>query len=155
MGNPFQDKFLKAGLVSKKQVSTAKKELRVSKKQQRNAKPATAPDELAIAQAAEKKRIKELNQQQNEEKQQRERQAQIKELIEKNRLAKDARGTPYNFVEGTKIKRIHVSEEIAEQLSRGQAAIVKLGDNYEVVPARVAHQIASRDRDRVLVLQTG
>lgn len=155
MGNPFQDKFLKAGLVNKKQVMEAKRELRVSNKQNRKNKTPEAPGEIDQEQAARKKRIKELNQQQNEERQQRERLAQVKELIEKNRLAKDERGEAYNFVDGNKIKRIYVSDEIADQLSRGQAAIVKLGTGYEVVPVRVARQISSRDKDAVLVLHEG
>lgn len=155
MGNPFQDKFLKAGLASKKQVTEAKREIRTANKQKRVGKSAGLPDNLLQQQAAEKKRIMALNRQKNEEQQERERKAQVKDLIEKNRLAKDERGEAYNFVEENKIKRIHVSEEIASQLSRGQAAIVRLGTSYEVVPARVARQISSRDKDTVVVLQEG
>jgi hypothetical protein len=155
MGNPFQDKFLKAGLASKKQVTEAKRELRVSKKQQRKSKTADPVARIDPEQAAQKQRVNALNQQHNEEQRQRERLAQVRELIEKNRLAKDARGEAYHFVDANKIKRIFVSEEIADQLSRGQAAIVKLGGGYEVVPAKVAHQIANRDQDTVLVLHEG
>ena len=155
MGNPFQDKFLKAGLASKKQVTNAKREIRAIKKQNRNSKPTAEPSEIAQQQAAEKKRITELNRQHNAEEQHRERLAQVKALIEKNRLPKDEHGEAYNFVEDNKIKRIYVSDEIAAQLSRGQVAIVKFGTSYEVVPVKVAQQISSRDKDTVLVLQDG
>ena len=102
-------------------------------------------------QAAQEMRNRELNLQRLEEARLREQKAQVKQLIETNRLAKDDRGEPYHFVEQNKIKRIFVSEEMTDQLSRGQLAIVKLGTSYEVVPAKVAHQIASRDQEAVVV----
>ncbi len=152
MANPFQDKFLKSGLVNKKQVKKSKHEQRISKKQACNSPAAEAADRLAMAQAAQKKRNQELNRQHNAEKQQRERLAQIKQLIEQNRLDKDERGEAYNFVDGKKIKRIYVADEIADQLSCGRAGIVKFAGSYEVVPAKVARQIGERDGDAVLVL---
>lgn len=153
MGNPFQDKFLKAGLTSKKQVANAKREIRAIEKENRKNKTPAEPDAFKQQQAAERKRIKELNRQQFEKEQLKEQLAQVRELIEKNRLAKDERGEAFNFVEGNKIKRIYVSEEIADQLSRGKAAIVRLDTSYEVVPVRVAHQISSRDVNSIIVLQ--
>lgn len=151
MGNPFQDQLLKAGLVNKKQVNKARHEQRVSQ-QQSSTPPAEALSKIKQAQAAQKKRDQELNRQHTAEKQQQERLAQVRQLIEQNRLAKDERGEAYNFVDGTKIKRILVSAEIVEQLSRGQAAIVKLAASYEVVPLKAARQIASRDQAAVVVL---
>lgn len=155
MGNPFQDQLLKAGLVNKKQVNKAKHENRVSKKQNKHSKDTETTSKIAQQVAAQKKRDQELNRQHAEEKLQRERLAQVKQLIEQNRLEKDDRGEAYNFVDGNKIKRIYVAAEIADQLSRGQAAIVKLGAGYEVVPVKVARQIASRDKDAVLILHEG
>lgn len=156
MGNPFQDKFLKAGLVNKNQVTKVKREQRIIAKQNKNVKHIEpGPGIIEQEQAARKLRIKELNRQQNEEKRQQELLAQARQLIENNRLPKDNRGEAYNFVEGTRIKRIYVSDEIADQISRGRAAIVKFGPGYEVVPARVAQQIANRVPDAVLVLLDG
>lgn len=152
MGNPFQDQLLKAGLVNKKQVNKAKQESRISKKQNKHSNTTDATSKIKQKLATEKKRNQELNRQLSEEKKQRELLAQVKQLIEQNRLDKDDRGEAYNFVDENKIKRIYVSDEIADQLSRGQAAIVKLGINYEVVPVKVARQIASRDKNTILVL---
>ena len=155
MGNPLQDQLIKAGLVNKKQVKKAKHEQRVGKKQNTHNKSTEVISKIKLEQAAQKKRNKELNRQHTEEKQQRERLAQVKQLIEQNRLKQDDRGEAYNFVDKKKIKRIYVSDEVVEQLSRGQVAIVKLGTSYEVVPVKVARQIASRDKDTVLVLHEG
>ncbi len=155
MGNPFQDQLLKAGLVNKKQVNKAKHENRVSKKQKKSGLDPDAKSKIAEEQATRKKRDKELNRQRAEEKLAQERLAQVKQLIEQNCLEKDERGEAYNFVEDNKIKRIYVSAEIAEQLSRGQAAIVRFGKGYEVVPAKVARQIASRDQGAVVAFYEG
>lgn len=152
MGNPFQDQLLKAGLVNEKQVNKAKHEKRISNKQKKHSNTTDTTSKIKQELAADKKRNQELNRQLNKEKQQRERLAQVKQLVEQNRLDKDDRGEAYNFVDENKIKRIYVSDEIADQLSRGQVAIVKLGINYEVVPVKVARQIASRDKKTVLVL---
>ncbi|MBU0485411.1 MAG: DUF2058 domain-containing protein [Proteobacteria bacterium] len=153
MGNPFQDKFLKAGLVNKKQVKKIAHEHRISKKQDKNSISTEATSKIEQEIAAQKERNKELNRQHNEEKQQRERLAQVRQMIEQNRLPKDERGEAYNFVEKNKIKKIYVPAEIADQLSYGQAAIVKFGTGYEVVPTKTARQISSRDPETVVVLQ--
>ena len=156
MGNPFLDQLLKAGLVSKKQAKKAKLEQhRSRKKQKKNNPEAISSNKAREEQAAQAKRNRELEKQRTEETRQRELRAQVKQLIEDNRLELDDRGEPYNFVEENKIKRIFVAGEMVEQLSRGQLAIVTLGGSYEVVPAKVARQIASRDRKSVLAFHEG
>jgi hypothetical protein len=107
-------------------------------------------------QLAAAERSRELNRQLVEEKRRHELQAQIKQLIETNRLKRDQRGCPYYFpVQGKKVDRIFVAEEMAEQLSLGLLAIVKSKDGVEVVPVKVARQIAERDPAVVLVLHDG
>lgn len=151
MANPLQEQLLKAGLASKKQAKKAEHEKRISRKQHNGNIPAVASNKVREEQAAQEMRNRELNLQRAEETRLREQKAQVKQLIETNRLPQDGRGEPYHFVEQNKIKRIFVSEEITDQLSRGQLAIVKLGTGYEVVPAKVARQIASRDKEAVIV----
>jgi uncharacterized protein YaiL (DUF2058 family) len=152
MGNPLRDQLLKAGLATKKQANRAEHEKRVSRQQNKGNDSTAVSDTVREQQAALAMRNRELNRQRIEEERLRERQAQVKQLIETNRLRKDDRGEPYHFVEQNKIKRIFVSEEMTDQLSRGELAIVKLGSSYEVVPAKVARQIASRDPEAVVVL---
>jgi uncharacterized protein YaiL (DUF2058 family) len=151
MGNPLQDQLLKAGLATKKQAKKAEHEKFLSRKQNKGSSPEVPGNKAREEQAAQEERNRELNRQRLEETRLREQKAQVKQLIETNRLAKDDRGEPYHFVEQNKIKRIFVSEEMIDELSRGELAIVKLGTSYEVVPAKVAHQIKSRDPEAVLV----
>ena len=158
MGNPFQDQLLKAGLVSKKQAKKANHEKYLSRKKNKGNKEnnsAAISNKASEEQAAQAKRNRELNLKHSEEKRQREQRAQIKQLIENNRQKLDDRGEPYYFTEQNTINRIFVSEDMAEQLSSGQLAIVKLGDNYEVIPAKVARQIASREKDVVVAFHEG
>ena len=77
--------------------------------------------------------------------------AQIKQLIELNRLPRDAEGLAYNFTDNNKVKRLYVSEAMRDQIAEGRLAIVKLGQQYEVVPAEVARKIQSRDAASVIV----
>ncbi len=158
MGNPFQDQLLKAGLVSKKQAKKANHEKYLSRKKNKGNKgnnQSAVSDKAREEQAAQAKRNRELNRQRSEEKRQREQKTQIKQLIENNRQKLDDRGEPYYFTEQNTINRIFVSEDMAEQLSCGQLAIVKLGNSYEVVPAKVASQIASRDNGAVVAFHEG
>ena len=151
MGNPLQEQLLKAGLASKKQAKKAEHEKRISRKQHDGNPPAATSNTAREEQTAKDLRNRELNRERLEETMLREQKAQVKQLIETNRIPQDGRGEPYHFAEQNKIKRIFVSEEMGDQLSRGQLAIVKLGAGYEVVPAKVARQIVSRDKEAVVV----
>ena len=158
MGNPFQDQLLKAGLVSKKQAKKANLEKYLSRKKNKGNKKnnsSAISDKARQEQAAQAKQNRALNLQRSEEKRQREQRAQIKQLIENNRQKLDDRGEPYYFTEQNTINRIFVSEDMAEQLSCGQLAIVRFSDSYEVVPAKIARQIASRDKETVVAFHEG
>lgn len=58
--------------------------------------------------------------------------------MEQNRLEENERGEAYNLVDGTKIKLFCLAAESAGLLSCGQAAHVRLGKGYELVPGKVA-----------------
>jgi len=151
MGNPLQDQLLKAGLATKKQAKKAEHERFLSRKHNKGDNPVVPDNKAREEQAAQEMRNRELNQQRLEETRLREQKARVKQLIETNRLPQDARGEPYHFVWPNKIKRIFVTDEMTEQLSRGQLAIVTFGNGFEVVPAKVAQQIAGRDQGSVVV----
>ncbi len=156
MANPFQAQLLKAGLVSKKQASKVKRDNHINRKQNKGDNSTSEiSKKVQKEQAAQSKRERELNLQRDEKKRQAEQKSQVRQLIEQNRLELDERGAPYNFVVQNKIKRIFVADEMIEQLSRGQLAIVTLDEEFEIVVAKVAHQIAARDKKAVVTLHTG
>jgi len=150
----LQDQLLKAGLVDTKKAKKVKQQKRKQAKQERKglAEPEVESSRSQAEQALQEKaqRDRELNQQRNAEAEKKALQAQIKQLIELNRLPREG-DVAFNFVDAGKVKKLHVKAQVQEQLSRGRLAIVKLGEQYEVVPMPVAEKIALRD-DTVVVV---
>ncbi len=154
MSKSLQDQLLKAGLVDEKQAKKAKKDKRKKTKQQHKSATAAVDENKLLAQKAIAKKVKrdrELNLQQEKEAEQKAISAQIKQLIELNRQAKGDSDVSYNFVDNKKIKKIYLSEQMQDQLSRGRLAIVKLDDQYELVPQAVAEKIRLRDEQCVIL----
>lgn len=148
MGNALRDQLLKAGLVNDKQVKQAVKEKRKETLKQQGQKKAAAVDEHKLqaqnAQADKAERDRQLNLQRKQAAEQKAVAAQVRQLIETHRQPKGDGETPYNFIDGNKVKRIYVSAKVREQLSRGALAIVKLDQQYELVPTEIAQKIRAR-----------
>ncbi len=148
MANSFGDQFLKAGLVNKTRLNEAKKSKSKQEKLKHKQKIEVV-DEAAVAarQAAVEKaaRDRELNRRQKEELERKAIHAQVRQLIELNRLPRDDGEVGYNFQDGTAIRKIFVSEEVRDKLGRGLLAIARFDDGYEVIPSVVAEKIMQRD----------
>jgi uncharacterized protein YaiL (DUF2058 family) len=95
-----------------------------------------------------------LNQAQEAEKQQKALQAQVRQLIETQRIARQGAEVPYQFTDAKKIKKIYVTAAQQSQLVKGQIGIVRFGDGHELVPAIVAEKIRQRDADTVVLLNS-
>lgn len=153
MAGSLKDQLLQAGL------SDAKKARQLEKEKRKQAKVARSSgvelvDEAreaarrARAEQAERDRV--LNQARDSKAERKAINAQIKQLIESNKLASGKGDIGFNFTDGKKVKKIHVSAMEQKQLSAGRLAIVKQGDKYEIVPWPVAEKIAERDSSRVI-----
>lgn len=154
MGNSFQDQLLKAGLVSKKQVKKAKQEKRSNRKKNKGNPIAAEVNKTRQEQLAREKKNQDRNRQQNKAKQQQEILAQVRQLVEASRLDLKGCDDPYYFAQGKKVKKVYVNKEITQKLSSGTLAVVTLDSGFEIVPARVAEQIRSRDPQSVVVMHT-
>ncbi len=155
MANSLHDQLMKAGLVDQKKVKQAKKEKYKQQKQQpKNHPEPTDEAKLAAqrAQAEKQERDRELNRQRQEEAQRRAVAAQIAQIIEQNQVSREGGETPYNFADGAKVKKIHVTAEQHRQLGNGRLAIVRQGESYQLVPADAAIKIRERDAACVIVL---
>jgi uncharacterized protein YaiL (DUF2058 family) len=154
MANSLQDQLLKAGLTDEKKLKQVGKEQRKQKKQQRRSKDKT-PDEIKTQarQALEEKarRSRELAQAQNLEAEKKAVAAQVRQLVEVNRLPRAGAELPYNFADGKQIKKLFVTTQMQQHLSSGRLAIVRLGDTYELVPAVIAEKISQRDPTTVIL----
>ncbi len=153
MANSFGDQFLKAGLVNKTQLSKAQKSKNKQQKLKQKQKIEVV-DEAAVAarQAAAEKaaRDRELNRQQREEAERKAVKAQVRQLIELNRLPRDDGDVGYNFQDGAVVRRIFVTEDAHAKLGRGILAIVRFDDGYEVIPSVVAEKIRLRDESCIV-----
>ncbi|WP_025519639.1 DUF2058 domain-containing protein, partial [Vibrio parahaemolyticus] len=95
-------------------------------------------------------RDKQLSQQQNAERLSKEIKAQINQLIEMNKIELKDGDIKYNFTHGTLVKSLYVDSLIREQLIKGILAIAIVGESYVVIPRGVANKIAQRDESVII-----
>lgn len=153
MANSLQSQLMKAGLADKKKARRAKQEKREDANRARRGEiELDDPAERARRQREEKaEKDRQLEEQRKERQREREIAAQVRQLIESNRLVRNG-DQAYQFVQDKKIKKVHVDATQHRQLGNGQIALVALGDGYELVPTVVAEKIRQRDEAAILVL---
>lgn len=148
MSTSLRDQLLKAGLINKKQANEAERQLerqeRQGPKRKQEAPPPRAQPQQK-AQAEKAARDQALNRKQQEKAERKARFAQIRQLIEQNRLPPVATEEFYNFVDGNKIRRIAANAAIRERLQRSEIAIVGHGGRYDFIPSAIAARIRERD----------
>ena len=136
----LQEQMLKAGLVNEKKLKKAKKS---SKKSRDLAKEVKASVEST--KQAQVERAQGLNDAKKEQILSKELKAQVKQLIQMNKLDLSRAQIKYNFTDGTLIHYVYVDEASRKQLLAGILAIAKYNDSYVVIPSVVANKIAQRD----------
>ena len=149
----LQEQLLKAGIVDKKKAKQVEQEKRKKAKQANKGQPQIneTKEQAQKALAEKSERDREINRQREAAAEVKAIAAQIKQLIEANKIEHNSGESSYQFTDGAKIKKIYVTAKQHNQLSRGLIAIVRLKDQYELVPAPVADKISQRDEKIVLV----
>lgn len=158
----LHEQLLKAGLVDESKANKAAQEQRKKSHQktakaQKKAKKSgeqTVDEAKLLAEQArheQQERSRELNRQQREQAEQRAIQAQIRQLVQLNRIDFRDGDIAYQFADQNKIKRIQITARLQEQLADGVIALVKLDERYELVPRQIAEKIAQRDEQCLLV----
>ncbi len=155
MGNSLRDQLLKAGLVDKQKLKQVEREKHKQARQRRSGgAAANAGKQQADRALAEKAaRDRELNRQRAAQAERKAIEAQIRQLIEANRLPKNDGDIAYNFLDGTKVRRLYVTAATHQQLVHGKLAIAKLNGRYDIVPKDVADKIRQRDAAYVVERQ--
>ncbi|MDG1938194.1 MAG: DUF2058 domain-containing protein [Pseudomonadales bacterium] len=150
----LQDQLLNAGMVDKKKAKKIEKEKRKQAKQLPKGQKLANESREQAQQALNEKvlRDKETSRVQQEAAEIKAIAAQIKQLIEVNRLDRSQGDIAFQFVDDKKIKKMHISAVFQNQLGKGQIAIVKIGEHYELVPTVVAEKIKQRDESFVVML---
>lgn len=158
MNNPFQEQFLKAGVVNKQQVQKAQQDKNKKKKQQHNNKKIKPVNEVAIKAkkiAAEKsERDRELNKRREDQARGKAVSAEINQLIKDNLIPRDEKcEIAYNFEHQKKVKKIYINEDMKQQIVKGKLGIARIEGVYELIPLSVAEKIQQRNEKRVVIFE--
>lgn len=148
----LQEQMLKAGLVTSKKMAKVQRTAKKSRVQAREAREAVEENKKA-----QLERDKQLSEQQKQAALSKEYKAQVKQLIEMNRIVLAKGDIGFNFTDGNLIKKILVDKATQTQLINGRLAIARLvvenreECEYAIIPASVADKIAQRDAASIVL----
>lgn len=148
----LQEQLLKAGLVTSKKMDKVQRTAKKSRVQAREARAAVEDNKKAQAE-----RDKQLSEQQKQAALSKEHKAQVKQLIEMNKIEIAKGNIDFNFTDNNVIKKIAVDKPTQAQLISGRLAIARLvvdnnGESkYAIIPAVVADKIAQRDANSIVL----
>ncbi len=148
----LQEQMLKAGLVTSKKMAKVQRTAKKSRVQAREAREAVEENKKA-----QQERDKQLSEQQKQAVLSKEFKAQVKQLIEMNRIPLSKGNITFNFTDNNVIKKLEVDKTTQAQLINGRLAIARLAvDNkpegeYAIIPASVADKIAQRDAGSIVL----
>ncbi len=161
MSNPFQEQFLKAGLVSKEQVkkaNQAKAKKQHQQKKQRSKKQAAELDQAALKarKAAQQKaeHDRELNRRKQQQAEQKAISKEIDQLIRDHHIGReDSCDIAYNFAHRDKVHRIYVNADMKQKIIDGKLGIARIEGRYELVPSDIADKIRQRNDKRIVLFE--
>jgi uncharacterized protein YaiL (DUF2058 family) len=148
----LQEQMLKAGLVSSKKMAKVQRTAKKSRVQAREAREAVEENKKAQIE-----RDKQLSEQQKQATLSKEYKAQVKQLIEMNRITVAKGNIDFNFTDNNLIKKVVVDKQTQTQLINGRLAIARLVNDasgesqYAIIPAIVADKIAQRDATSIVL----
>ncbi|CAK7024210.1 DUF2058 domain-containing protein [Morganella morganii] len=148
----LQEQMLKAGLVTSKKMDKVRRTAKKSRVQAREAREAVEENKKA-----QLERDKQLSEQQKQAVLSREYKAQVKQLIEMNRIIISKGSIDFNFTDNNVIKSITVDKTTQSQLISGRLAIARLStenssvSEYAIIPAVVADKITQRDAESIVL----
>jgi len=151
----LQEQLLKAGLVTSKKMDKVQRTAKKSRVQSREARAAVEENKKA-----QLERDKQLNEQQKQAALSKEHKAQVKQLIEMNRIDISKGDIGFNFTDNNLIKKVFIDKTTQAQLISGRLAIARLvtesnGESqYAIIPASVADKIAQRDASSIVLNST-
>ncbi len=131
MKNALQAQLLKAGLVDKKKAKKLNKQVAHAK---RIGDESTEEAKRAVAEAKAKKLAK--DQQLNQERQ------KAVQMINQHQIVDTQGEIEYKFVDGTKVKKLYLTDKFYQQMVAGHLVIAKLAeDDYALLPYPLANRI--------------
>jgi len=155
MGNSLLDQLKKTGLVDDKKVQKVKKKKHQQKKKgKKGTQVASVREHVEKVQAEKAARDKQLNLRRKQEQEYKSLLGQIRQLVKNNRVKEKEGELRFHFNDNNKIQRLHITEQLRDQLSCGTMVIVRIDHTYEIVPKAIGEKIAQRAPDRIISIAT-
>ena len=157
MGNSLFDQLKKSGLIDEKKAKQARREKHKQAKKLKGKQPKPWTESKLHAQKIQAEKVahvRELNQQRKQAAKQKAINAQIKQIIQTNRVKNVDGQIKFNFIDNNKVRLLYVTEHLQNQLANGQLAIVKLEGRYDFVPVETAEKIKLRDQSCIILCTT-
>ncbi|MEQ4676023.1 DUF2058 domain-containing protein [Providencia vermicola] len=148
----LQEQMLQVGLVTSKKMAKVQRTAKKSRVQAREAREAVEENKKA-----QLERDKQLSEQQKQAVLSKEYKAQVKQLIEMNKIEIAKGDIAFNFTDNNVIKQVMVDKNTQKQLISGRLAIARLiidnsdVNGYAIIPAVVADKITQRDVDSIVL----
>ncbi len=138
--NALQAQLLKAGLVNSKKAKQLNKQSAHAKRTGDDA-AIEAKKAIAAAQAEKIAKDQQLNQEKQQQLEQKTLAANIVQMIKQHQIADTAGDVSYQFVDDSKVKKIHTTQKLYDQIVSGHVVIARLDDNYALLPYPLAERI--------------
>ncbi|WP_230659621.1 DUF2058 domain-containing protein [Psychrobacter sp. I-STPA10] len=148
--NALQAQLLKAGLVDSKK---AKKINKQSQHAKRTGSAADIESKKAVAEAQANKLAKDqkLNQQKQQVLEEKMLKANIVQMIKQHQITDTQGDISYQFVDGTKIKKLNVTQKLYDQIVAGHVVIARFDEEYALLPRPLADRINSKMEGFIVV----
>lgn len=148
--NALQAQLLKAGLVDSKKTKKINKQAKHAKRTGDSEADAT---KKAVAEAKAKQAQKDqaLNQQKQQALEQKTLKANIIQMIKQHQIPDTAGDIDYQFVDGSKIKKLPVTQKIYDQIVAGHVVIARMEESYALLPYPLADRINSKMEGFIIV----
>jgi len=158
MAGTLFDQMMKAGLVDKQKAKKVKKEKYQQGKNNKQKKGTETISESAkLAEIAKKEKAdkaQKLNLQRKAEQEKKSLQAEIRQIIESNRLKDFAGNENYSFVDGAVVKSLNLKPAIRKSIIAGNIRIARYKGGFALLEADVADKIIQRDSTVLIALST-
>lgn len=133
-----------------KRLKRLKKQHQQKKKGKKGSQVASVRKHVEKVQAEKAARDKELNLRRKQEQEQKSLLGQIRQLVKNNRVTEKEGELRFHFSDNNKVQRLHITEQLRDQLTGGSMVIVRVDHTYEIVPKTIGEKIAERDPSRVI-----
>lgn len=141
--NALQAQLLKAGLVDNKKAKKISKQSEHAKRTGDDIN-IEAKKALAATQAKKVEKDQKLNQEKQKVLEDKMLNANIVQMIKQHQIEDTQGEVDYQFVDHSKIKKIHITQKLYEQIVAGHVVIARLEDSYALLPRPLADRINAK-----------